>query len=59
MGIGRQIAGGPKTLEFSPKPGKVRIRRLDDMHMRQRQPSLELLHYARTGIWRAKLYGWS
>ena len=45
MGIGGEVAGGPKPLEFSPKPGKVCVRRLGNMHMRQRQPSLQLLHY--------------
>jgi hypothetical protein len=45
VGIRGEVAGGPKTLEFSPKPRKVCIRRLRNMNMRQRQPSLELLHY--------------
>ena len=45
MGIRGEVAGGPKTLEFSPKRGKMRIRRLRNMHMRQRQPSVQLLHY--------------
>jgi hypothetical protein len=34
VGVRREIAGGPKTLEFSPKPGKVGIRRLRNMSMR-------------------------
>ena len=46
MGVRREVTGGAKTLEFGPKPYKVRIRRLRDMNMRQRQPSLQLLHYA-------------
>ena len=45
MGIRREVAGGPKTLKFNPKPGKMRIRRLRNMNMRQRQPRLKLLHY--------------
>ena len=46
MGICCEVTGGPETLELSPKPCKMRIRRLGNMHMRQRQPSLQLLHYA-------------
>jgi hypothetical protein len=45
VGIRGEVAGGPKTLEFSPKPGKMSIRRLHNMSMRQRQPGLKLLHY--------------
>jgi hypothetical protein len=46
MGIRGEVAGGPKTLELGPKPLKVCIRRLRNMNMRQREPSLKLLHYA-------------
>jgi hypothetical protein len=44
VGIRGEVAGGPETLEFSPQPGKMCIRRLRNMNMRQCQPSLKLLH---------------
>jgi hypothetical protein len=36
-----KVAGGPETLEFSPKPGKVCIRRLRNMNMRPRRIDAE------------------
>jgi len=51
VGIRGEVAGGPKTLEFSPKPGKMRIRRLRNMNMRQCQPRLKLLHYGPNWKW--------
>ena len=46
MGIGGEVAGCPEKLEFGPKPSKVCIRGLRNMNMRQRQPSLKLLHHS-------------
>jgi hypothetical protein len=36
MGVRREIAGRPKTLELRPKSRKMRLGRLRDMNVRQR-----------------------
>ncbi len=44
MGIGGQIACGTEPLERVAQARKMRIRRVHDVHVRQRQPRLDACH---------------
>ena len=45
MDVGCEVRGGPEALELLAKPREVRLGRLRNMNMRQRQPVLKALHH--------------
>jgi hypothetical protein len=45
MGVCGEVSGGPEALELLAKPRKMRLGRLSNMNVRQRQPTLKTLHH--------------